>query len=115
MKNTIDELWHIYHIFLPCLQLENYFAAYFTRTLSDTKCQEGQSFMSFVCEVVENIVPGQWSKEDTEIVKSDKYSIEITGKQHKLTIYNIDQGDASKYSIKVNSRLRHAFLHVTRK
>lgn len=92
---------------------KNCYAAYFTRTLVDSYCQEGQDHMSFVCEVVENNVPGVWSKNNKEIRRSEKHSIEVTGKQHKLTINNVDITDESKYSLKVNSRHRHALLHVT--
>lgn len=96
-------------------EIKDYYTAYFTRTLKDVSCQEGQDKMSFVCEVVENNVPGLWSKDDTDLMKSKKHSFEVTGKQHKLTIYNVNLSDESTYAIKVNSRRRHAFLHVTRK
>lgn len=81
----------------------------------DENCHEGDDHISFVCEVVEDRVPGLWSKDASELFKSEKYSIEVTGKQHKLTIYKVERTDESNYSVKINSRHRHAFLHVTRK
>ncbi|XP_071136782.1 obscurin-like protein 1 isoform X2 [Mytilus edulis] len=84
--------------------------AYFTRTLRNKNCSEGDT-VTFVCEVKESDTVAQCKKDGIN-VKHNRYNIKQMGKTHQLTILDVNHCDNGCFTVDVNGRIREASLNV---
>ena len=88
------------------------FLAYFTEDLRTDLCREGE-IATMYCRLIEENNSIRWFKDGHEIkCETDRYRIDIEGRQHRLTIPVVDEEDKGEYSVHVNNCKRKIFLNV---
>lgn len=86
------------------------FSAFFTITLRDKSCYEGDT-ITFTCEVIDLLTTSQWFKDGANI-DNGRYVIKQMGKTHQLTIKYANLCDRGRFGVDVNGRCRQASLEV---
>ena len=84
----------------------------FTRKLSDVTVKKLPGKAVFECEINKTNATAQWFKDDKQIKDSKRYSIEVEGTIHRLTIKDVDSVDEADYTIKVRAAKSTAALTV---
>ena len=84
----------------------------FTKELSDVRVTRLPSTVSFECELNRPNVQVTWYKDDQPLRRSQRLTLEVEGRVHRLTLKNVEAADEAVYSVVVKNVRSAAKLSV---
>ena len=66
----------------------------------------------FHCTTSKINAPLKWCYENSEVSKTEKFKVEVDGKEHKLTVYNCHFNDEGRYKAVIGARQTSGSLTV---
>ena len=95
-KQKFEKLAGVSNVACFCVAEES---IVFTKDLQDIKVTRLPSTVSFECELNRSNVPVTWYKDDQPLRRSQRLSLDVEGRAHRLTLKNVESADEAVYSV----------------